>query len=420
MKTSRTRTSHTVVLFLALFVLGTSSQLFAQTPLMFEDGVWKKSKAVALIQGEKRQLSDDFVAQLEGDSLIVSLEDRGFLNVNSGDELLVTLVQSSGERIDASPDMRGSLVFQGVQQGLAALVVTADSFANTSVSSLYAAIPFFVTEKPDPDVPADAYELPLALVSPGALTERIENEVDDFRDETEVMNDGEFDVVPQAGRFRVQRLADGSVQGKVVVPQRSYLSVPGVTRISFQKDGITVANAVSDEEGDFVADDVPVGVNSIVATSRVGHAAYSIEVVEFQGAEELEPPVVRSGEGRIRFVSFPQPAADSMIICLIPPALMDDVRQVLDERMSPPVVDGAPVVDAFAPMAPPAAGGFGTPAGGGFAGGGGFGGGGGGFGGGGLGGAAGLAGLAGLAIGVTALADDDDGFNANPASPIVP
>jgi uncharacterized membrane protein YgcG len=63
------------------------------------------------------------------------------------------------------------------------------------------------------------------------------------------------------------------------------------------------------------------------------------------------------------------------------------------------------------------------PMGGGFPGGGGFGGGsGGGFGGGGggLGGAGGLLGVAGLAVGVAALSDDDDGFNGNIGTQVVP
>lgn len=78
--------------------------------------------------------------------------------------------------------------------------------------------------------------------------------------------------------------------------------------------------------------------------------------------------------------------------------------------------DGQPIpAEEFAGPAP-LGGGFGGP--GGFSGGGGFGGGSGG--GGGFGGAGGLLGIAGLAVGVAALADDDDGFNGNLATPVAP
>ena len=412
-----------LVFAISLFFLAfPENDALAQDDLVFRGQMWQDAKAVFLVQGEKRKLAEDFVVQLDGDALHISLEARGLVNTRPSDDLLVTLIQPSGERMDERPDEEGNLLFSGVQEGLAAIIVTADALADTSVSSLYAAIPLFVSPPDDNAVATDPVKIPMALVEPGALVARLNDEVEEISDDAEVMQSDEFEIV-KFGQFRVQRLADGSVQGQVVVPQRGYLAMPGPTQITFQKDGLPLVSTTSKDDGTFVAESVPVGVNSIVATGRAGHAAYSIEVVEFAGGEDLLNPVTDRGQQHTRYVAKMQPAGDSLLVALIPPALMDEYRDVADERLPAPVIENVQPLADITPMSP--AGGAPGPASGGFAasgspvssfGGSGFGGGGGGgFVGGGAG--AGLAGLAAIAA-ASAISDDDDGFNINLASPI--
>lgn len=400
----------------AVLTLSLSSGALGQNPLVHQNESWKNTKVVYLLQGEKRKLAEDFVAQLDGDALHVSLQARGLVSSTPDDGLLVTLIQPSGERQDQRPDENGNILFEGVEEGLAALVVTADALADTSMSSLYAAIPFFAVPADNAGAAPDPIEIPMALVEPGELVARLSDTLEDTSDDADVMAKDEFDVVKYS-RFRVQRLADGSVQGQVVVPQRGYLAMPGPTQVTFQKDGMPLASTVSDEAGNFLAQNVPVGVNSIVATGRSGHAAYSVEIVEFAGNDELLNPVTDAKtRSKVRFVAKADPVADTMIVCLIPPALMDEYYQVADERLPPRYFEAIePIADMGAPVGPgsPAPAGFssgfapGAPSYGGFGGGGG----------GGFGGAGAAAGLVGLA-GIAAIADDDDGFNANLASPL--
>ncbi|MEM7474063.1 MAG: hypothetical protein AAF483_03665 [Planctomycetota bacterium] len=372
-----------------------------------------------LTQGEQRQISDDLVALLENDTLEIALQDQGLVT-STEERYVVSLIQPNGDRIDRRPDASGKLVFEGVKQGLAALVVTADSLSG-SAASMYAAIPFYVSNA-EPGQTASTINLPLAKVNPDSLAQRIdENDIDET-DESEVLPELDFDVAPQVdlSRFRVQRMADGSVQGQILVPQTGYLALPGRTRITFQLDGQPVATTFADEAGNFVAENIPVGIISVVADGPAGHAANAVNIVEFEGVDVLQRNSSKTSKDRTRFVSKQDQASSSLLIVLIPPALMDEVREVRRDRL--PQTGSEPIAGVPAAPAPPGMGGFagggGSIGGGGGGVGGGFGGGGGGIGG--LGGGLGGLGALGAIGAAAALADDDDGFNQNFASGLTP
>lgn len=386
----------------------------AQSPWIFEPpGMAARGKLVVLLQGEKRQIDGDFVALVEGDKLHVALNTRGMLNASPEDELLVSLVQPSGEAQSIRPDPNGMLVFENVSQGLAALVVTADSLANTSLASLYAAVPLFIAsvEEDAPDPEPEPFQLPVAKVNPQRLTEALNEDPEEPSPDSELLSSDDFEIVPFS-QFRVLRLADGSIQGQVVVPQRGFLTVPGKTRIELIREGQTVATAITESDGSFLAQNVPLGVNSLVATGRSGHAAYSIEVVERKQLG-LDPANTISGDppARVHLVGMQGQVGQSLMVCLIPPALMDEVREVLKDRLpgsgSELAMDPNSAAPAFAGGAQ-----NGALSGGGM--------GGGGAGAGAFGGLGDWLGLAGLGVGIAALSDsDDDGFNQNVTTRIV-
>lgn len=424
-----------VSLIVCLLFLATALPVpsLAQSPALLFEQLTQGQEVVYLVQGERRQLSKDFVAELDGDQLLLSLQGSGLVRSTPQDELLVSLIKPSGERQDARPDARGNIAFSGLSEGLAAVVITADSFANTSLSSAYAAIPFFVAtsarrapqqpaEEPGDAPPPPQVEEPQAAPAPlnvGLVEVVPENLVRDLEAVTqsvptssssEVMVSADYDLVP-ASRFRVQRLADGSVQGRVVVPQRGYETLPGATQVSFFQGSNLVSSTMSTEDGAFVARRVPVGMLGVVAVGPGGHAAYMVEIVEFQGAERIEAVSSAEGGHSTKFVATRaavfQEVGEQLEILLIPPVLMDEVLRILKERMGMP----PPAALAAGPM--PLGGGFGSGFGGG---GGGFGGGGGGFGGGGL----GLIGVALIPGLIAALDDDDDFFEPSFATPIAP
>lgn len=402
----------------------------AQSPALLFEQLTQGQEVVYLVQGERRQLSKDFVAELDGDQLLLSLQGSGLVRSTPQDELLVSLIKPSGERQDARPDARGNIAFSGLSEGLAAVVITADSFANTSLSSAYAAIPFFVATSArrapqQPVAPGDAPpppEVEQPQVAPAPLNVGLvevvpENLIRDLEAVTqsaptsssEVMVAADYDLVP-ASRFRVQRLADGSVQGRVIVPQRGYETLPGATQVSFFQGSNMVSSTMSTEDGAFVARRVPVGMLGVVAVGPGGHAAYMVEIVEFQGAERIEAVSSTEGGFSTKFVATRaaafQEVGERLEILLIPPALMDEVLRILNERI------GVPAPAAFAGGPAQFGGGFGGGGGGGLGGGGG----GGGFAGGGL----GLLGVALIPALIAALDDDDDFFEPPFATPIAP
>ncbi len=183
---------------------------------------------------------------------------------------------------------------------------------------------------------------------------------------------------------------DGRVRGQLAFDSNQ--SVPTSQVIKVYRNGSLVATERVNESGQFSFAAEP-GIVDVV----VGGNAFACIAVDVVAA----PGVAAQSEGSTRFVSTNavQPgAADQLLIPVI------GSGQSSEE--APPVVEPVLPIEF---------------AGGGFAGPGGFGGGSGGGGGGGRGGGGGaLLGLAGLAVGVTALADDDDGFNLNQASLIAP
>ncbi len=419
-----------VLLNCSLFCV--SSLVHAQQPWLYAPlnadrqadriGLASQPKLVYLLQGERRKIARDFVARLDGDRLRVSLEDRGLVSTSPDRELIVSLIQSSGQRVDLQPDADGEVVFDGVRAGFAALIVTANRLSDISFTSLYAAIPVFVVAAEDEALAAgDVLRAPLAQVDPTSLVENIDREVVPQGAAADISDLREFELL-EFSRFRVQRMADGSVEGRIVVPQNGFLAVPGVTLVSFEQDGSVIATAVSDEEGFFVAENVPLGTLSLIATGAAGHAAYAVEVVEFQGVKAPRGDTQSSKRrSQVRFVSRQEAVGRRLLVLLIPPALMDEVLRLLRERFGGWLPDGA-VAGESSPVFPLAEEGSGSSTGGLAAGGypgGGFGGAGGGgaFVGGGAGGALGIAALA---TAIAALSNDDDGFSSNISTPIAP
>jgi hypothetical protein len=412
--------------------LSLSQFVSAQTPFLPPSGLARlastqeldsvssrQAKLIYLLQGERRKISKDFVAQLDGDRLRISLEDRGLVRTSPDRELLVSLIDASGRRLDRQPDADGQVVFDGVQAGFAALVVTANALSDLSLTMAYAAIPVFMVAA-EADAPAMPLVAPLAEVEPQMIVRQVNEDVRPGGTPQDITDLREFELVPFS-RFRVQRLADGSIEGRVVVPQNGYLAVPGVTELTFQRDGTVISRIETDEEGFFVAENIPVGPLSLIATGPSGHAAYAIEVFEFQAANgEAGDGQSRRGQPRVRYVSQPQQIGRQLLVVLIPPALMEEVQRLINERLGgiggqDQLADGSTPLPLAAEEAnaTPGAGmaGIGGRAGGfGGAGGGAYGG----FGGGGA-----ALGAAGLATAIAALAtNDDDGFNANVATPI--
>ena len=416
-----------LVLLLAAIFINCSGSLRAQTPVELDVEALTSAELVHLLQGEPRELTEDFVAQLDGDQLRVSLTTRGLINAPN-DELMVSLVQPSGAREDKRPDFNGEILFENVREGLAAIVVTADSLTSTSLSSLYAAIPVFVTSSDAGDAlaaPPSPFEVPVAEVNPEELARDLNQNIEAPTSPGDLLAASDYDIIPES-RFRVQRMADGSVQGRVSVPQRGYEAIPGVTRVAVYRGGQLVAATDTDEEGQFVLQSVPAGYLSLIATGAAGHAAYTIEVIEFQGAELVDPLSRKSESGDV-FVATANnqlgAAGRKLVVFLIPPALMTEIRRILAERLYGGAGPGGGLPGGD--LAPALAGPGGAPLGGGLGqapynfgagyGGGYYGGGGGGGFGGGLGD---FSGLISAGLGIWALSevldsdifDDDDDF----------
>ena len=380
--------------------------------------VSSNSPWAVLLQGEQRKISSDLIAYLEGDQLEIVLRSNGLVD-GPKDEYLVSLVQPNGDRIDQRPDENGRLAFAGVQQGLAALVITADTLTKRSTKALYAAIPFYMAAAPaGGKKPVD---LPLAMVNSSALRKRIDESTFVASDEADVLPQSDFDTADagKLSRFQVMRAADRSVTGQVLAPQLGYTAMPGEISITFTQ-GEKEVTAKSDKNGNFELKNVPLGLNSMVAMGMGGHVAHLVEVVEFKGVGELKGPTTGLTNSRLRFVANQVGAAESMLISLIPPALMDEVKEILDDRLpdnTPTTANNVP--PGSAQRSGPTVGGFaasGTPisiAGGGL-------GGGASGGGAGLGGGGGALGAAALAVAAAALANDDGGFNANASSGLTP
>lgn len=386
------------------------------------------------LQGRERNLPEDFVAHISGDELKMTLKSLGVDQGGSNQDLVVTLIQNDGTKVEATPDADGNVKFSKFSEGLTALVVTGQQAA-------YAAMAFYIDQKnkaedkavvPDP-APArtSSFNVPLANVNRNQVRSAVDSSGN--AQSTGSIRPLKDFTTKAASRFRVYLQPDGTLIGRVIVPEEGFQLTPGPVNLSFYRNGSVVANTVTSNDGDFFVQGLNTGVHSVFAAGAAGHAAYSFEIVPSE-VNQL-PKITYNSQSRVVPVStraaMQVPASDELIVLLIPPRLMPAVRETVDQTypLAPPVVvDGIPMDAGFAPPMDflpfsGAGGGF-AGAGGGMSGAaGGATGGGGGLGGlgGGLGGIGGLLGIGGLAAGVAAVAaNNDDSFVLPPASVIVP
>lgn len=322
------------------------------------------------------------------------LTESGELQTISGAR--VELLKNASIVSSTVADADGNFTFSDVTPGIYGITIeSADGFAAHALSAVAAS---------DASPPVNVYvsKLPRRVVD--ELLQSL------WTPDTQAGSAKPFLESAPRGNAMVQspqvRMIDGMVYGEVLfenptaVPSSHYVKV-------FDAAGRLIATERVDSYGKFDFAPPSAGLYNIV----VGGGAYAcvaVHVVAQEAVASVVEPV------SVRFISkdvAPQ-VPDSLAISAIGP---------------PPA--GPVVADEFE-------GGFVGPGGfpaypGGFAGGGGFGGGGagggfggggagGGFGGGGLGGLGGLLGIAGLAVGIVALADDDDGFAPPPATPTTP
>lgn len=208
-------------------------------------------------------------------------------------------------------------------------------------------------------------------------------------------------VEPLRPAAQSQRVAirGGAVSGQVAFANAR--NIPEAHVIKVFSEGKLVATAPVDRMGRFSFPVAAAGPVDLV----LGGSAYAVIGVEL--VEDATHLSARQ-TGDVRLVSMASAVASNLVI----PAAGGP-----SDESPVPLGEPLPVVDPCFPME----GGF-APCCGGFSGGGMGGGGmgGGGAGGGGMGGMGGLLGIAGLAVGVVALADDDNGFVVPPATPVVP
>ncbi len=390
-----------------LAVLVFSASVFGQVA----DPTTKPTTFVRLVQGEEIELPEDFVARLDGNQLKVALKSFTPAQAETQQNLLVSLIQEDGSRVQQNPDANGELTFDNVKEGLAAIVVA-------SGQATFSALAFY-TVPGEAGAQVPSFEVGTATIDPNNIRAAIESSgtvppgaaarpLSDFPKKAK-------------NRFRVYLQPNGLLYGRVVVPEEGFNELVGAVSLTFFRDGNLVADSVSADNGTFAVGGLSPGIHSVFAAGPAGHAAFVFDVVAPK--EVVVPAAKQAKTGKDRFISTKRQdePSDELIVLLIPPRLMPGVRDAVRDSYGMPAegVAGSPIFEPFPPMG----GGFG---GGGFGGGGGLGGGGGGLGGGGaggiggFGGLGGLLGIAGLAVGVAALSDDDDGFNPPPASPVVP
>ena len=389
----------------------------------------KRREAVVhvLLQGKEIKLPEDFVARLDGNRLKVALKSFGLAERHPNRDLLVSLIQDDGTSTQMQPDENGEMIFDNVQEGLISLVAASGQAAYAAMA-LYA-VPAINNQ------PAAAYEVPVATVD--------EREVGAGVDTAGTATPGSAatklaDYAPSvANRFRVHLQPDGVLLGQVIVPEAGFERTPGAVSLSFFRNGFLEGKTTSAENGSFAIAGLQPGLHSVFASGPPGHASFAFEILPPK-ANDLPLSGVRL-KGLERFVATRNAqaaGADELVVLIIPPRMMAACREAViskypvntsasgvtpvGEPLPPATLGGAPLSGMPGVGGLPGGGFTGGFSGGGF-GGGGFGGGGFGGGGGGLGGIGGLLGVAGLAVGVAALADDDDsgGFNVNLATPVV-
>lgn len=375
-----------------------------------------------LLQGKEIKLPEDFVARLDGNRLKVALKSFGLAERHPNRDLLVSLIQDDGTSTQMQPDENGEMIFDNVKEGLVSLVAASGQAA-------YAAMALYAVPAID-NQPVPAYEVPVATVDEREVRSGVESagNASPGLAATKLA-----DYKPSvANRFQVYLQPDGILLGQVIVPEAGFERTPGAVSLSFFRNGFLEGKTTSAEDGSFAIAGLQPGLHSVFASGPPGHASFAFEILP-PNPNELP---LSSVDGKSRFVAARNAqvaGSDELIVLIIPPRMMPACREAVISRypattsasgVTPPMGEPLPGIPmGGAPLSGmPGVGGL---PGAGFTGG--FSGGGGGFGGGGgavsgMGGIGGLLGVAGLAVGVAALADDnnDDGFNVNLATPVSP
>lgn len=383
------------------------------SPALLAQSKSSRIEIPVLLQGEEIKLPEDFVARLDGNKLKVALKTMGLSQKSTDRELLVTLIQDSGGKTEMRPDANGELVFDNVTEGLASIVVASGQTA-------YAALALYAVPA-TANTQAASFEVPVASVDVAEIRSGVEA-AGRGPSQGAARNYSDYVSAP-TNRFQVHLQSDGTLKGQVIVPQVGYENVVGPVDLTFFHEGRLVGKTRSADNGSFFVAGLQPAVHSVFAAGAAGHTSFAFEVLP--PLESELPLSQQRGTDQVHLVSANNTVADSsdtLFVFIIPPRMMDQVRGVVLPLY--PVPPNYPSPLAGGPMGAPISGFPGAPGMGGSFGGGMGSGGGGSFGGGagggagGIGGLGGLLGVAGLALGVTALATNDDGFNANPATPV--
>jgi hypothetical protein len=225
----------------------------------------------------------------------------------------------------------------------------------------------------------------------------------------------EADPIADSREFNTSHhvvLRDGNLVGRVSRPGWTFAEQDLTGTVAqIVREGDVVATAAVNRQGFFTVQDLKPGVYDLFVSGDDGYA-----ILAFEAVEPMEP-VASASDGAVRFVSTQVGMATDCLCCEMVHQPETICCEVVEEVIEPVCECGTDPCSCGQtdPCGSPVCGGGFAGHGGGFYGGGGGGGGFGGIGGG------GLLGAAGLAVGIAALAtQDDDGFNQNIPTPIAP
>lgn len=325
---------------------------------------------------------------------IVSLDETGQPMVQPGAAVVIS--QGNNTIGETKADEQGTFTVEGLKPGVYEVKATGEV--------TYGAVAFQAVEGSE-QVPMYVYSasMPKSAVEQVVMSMWLPQEAQNRRNEfnTPKLSPYRADSRPTVQTSQV-KMNDGAIDIQVAFPHAQQ-ERNGLVATLFRAgdDSLPPLSMPVGMAGDIRFEIGQPGVYNLVIGGAGYYTAVSFEAVGGPAAG-LSSATTKGP----RFVSKLQGAADTLLV----PVITDDIS-IQNEQTppeDPPVEDLGPIVD----------GGFLPPAGGGYGGGGGFGGGAGG--GGGIGGLGGIAGLAGLAVGIAAIADDDDGFNINQATGITP
>ncbi|MGI9471436.1 MAG: hypothetical protein ACR2NZ_07895 [Rubripirellula sp.] len=363
--------------------------------------VQSQSFTAKILQDEVQELPADntaFLTAAREVSIQLDLIAASDANLNNA---VVSVVSLDGESRDFEPDANGVVTIDNVQPGPHAIVASSRSAHGTSL--LYFKEPVAAVN----ELPAVKTNARVTMVAMNPETLR------PYVEQIAHLSGSPDSVITNVGTgslygYRVKLGPQGTLHGRVLSLMKGFddsaldVGVAG-TRIAILRDGQVVANAFSDEMGDFYVEGLSAGVYGCIATSNVGYSAFGFETVGTSGLVQTD------ADGK-RLVSAIQGPAEILPVVLVPNAFIPEVYGKLLEYY--PELE--PFLDETAfttgqPIMPYSGMGSGV-------------GGGGGGGGGGV-GLGGLGALAGLAAIGAALSNNDDGgifVQPNPASPATP